>query len=356
MTNIKISENQVEIMELHRSSRPRLKGFVHLIPEQTRIQVRWDEHAVLLTSEPAVRLVKDMAPLLNGSLTVDELISQLSVWDRKDVTDVLEFFNKYELLEDASRVSPFTPEQQKQWGDQLLYFSHFSTDKYSLQENIVGTCVLVLGEGILYREVLSALEEAGMCIVGPGDTVPQPSENAKTPASKEEVKKVIAETGADITVVATSKLFSPLFSWVNTASLSCERPWTSCSVYGGKGVVGPTVIPGQTPCYTCLRLRRSSNLVHYDEFSSFETYMEEHPYTQVSTGVPTGLPSCVAHICVLELIKLVTGIGPVKTAGGQITFNPLTMEMDIHPILKLPRCPDCGLPSKEVRTEKVWMK
>jgi bacteriocin biosynthesis cyclodehydratase domain-containing protein len=343
-------------MNFHKRFKLRLKDFVYLVPEQTRIQVRWDEHAVVLTNESAVELVKNMAPLLDGTCTVDDLFSQLPAWDKEDILNVLEFFDSYGLLEDASLVSPFSPEQETQWKDQLLYFSLFSDNKYRLQDKLAGTRVLVLGEGILLREMLLTLEKAGMQVIEPGPHVLEPSHKPHNPESKKEVEAVIAETDADIIIVATSKLFSPLFSWVNTVSLYHKRPWTSCTIYGEKGMAGPTVIPGQTPCYTCLSLRRSSNLVHIDEFLTFETFVRENIHLQKSSGSLTGAASIVTSICVLELIKLITGIGPVKSAGAQISFNPLTMEMKVHPILKLPRCPDCGLPSKETRTERVWMK
>lgn len=346
-------------MDLGKTTLPRLKGFVYIIPQETSVQVRWDEHAVLLNSESAAKLVKEIVPLLDGTHTTDDVVSQLASWDRKDITDVMTFFNSHELLEDASIVSPFSLEQERQWEDQILYFSQFSSNKYSLQKRITDTCVLVLGEGVLLHEVCSGLEETGVRIHEAAESIEPPHKDERFESRKEAEEKIearIAEARADLVVVTTSNSFSPLFSWVNSVSLTLQRPWTSCTVYGEKGLVGPTVVPGQTACYTCLRLRRSSNLVHYDEFTRFETYVEEHPGLQKRSGALTATLSVVAHLCVVELVKLITGIAPVQTAGGQISFNPLTMEMKVHPVLKLPRCPQCGLPSRERRTERVWMK
>lgn len=333
-------------MNCDKESKPQLKGYVYFVPTGKTMQVRWGNRAVSLTNESAVALVNDLIPLLDGTHTVDDLVSQLP-WERKDITDVLTFLCTNKLLED-SVVSPFPPEQEKNLEDQILYFSQFSDNKYEMQKVISRTRVLVLGKGTLFTEVLSSLEKAGIS--------PVAGDHSKKCESKQEVKTTITEAGADIVIVAVPTFFSPLFSWVNTVCVRNAIPWTSCTCYEDKGLVGPTVIPGQTPCYTCLQLRRRSNLVHYDEFIQFETYVREHPELQRSDGALIPVLSIVAHSCVLEVIKLVTSIGTVQTAGGQLSFDPLTMEMKVHPLLKIPRCPDCGLPSKETKTERVWMK
>lgn len=342
-------------MGFDKGFKPKLKGYVHLIPTGQNLQVRWGEQALMITNEKAVTLIKKLISFLDGNYTIDDIVSQLE-WDREDILDVLTFFSNNKLLEDASIVSPLLPQQEEELKDQISYLSRFSPNKYKLQEAISHTQVLVLGEGMLFQEVFTSLEKAGMLNIAVSSEEIKGVASFKRPESKADVKKILEKAGAGRVIVATLKPFSPLFSWVNTVCLTSNVIWTSCTVYGEQGLVGPTVIPGQTPCYTCYKLRRDSNLVHYDEFIQFETYMRENPEEQKSDGALVNTFSVLANITVLELIKGITGIGTMQTAGGQISYNSLTMELKIHPILKLPRCPDCGLPSRERETAKVWMK
>jgi bacteriocin biosynthesis cyclodehydratase domain-containing protein len=339
--------------------KPKLKDYVYFVPSRPHVQVRWGEHALSISNEAAAELTMNLITFLDGNHTIKELVSRLP-WDRKDILDVLTFLHDNGLLEDASIVSPFSPEQEKRLADQILYFSRFSSDKYELQEAISRVRTLVLGEGILFQEVLSSCQKAGMCYVaaaGDGsEKFLEPYVLHEAPTDKADVESLVEKTSADTVIVATLKPFSPLFSWANSVCLSSKTLFTSCTVCGELGLVGPTVISGQTPCYTCYELRKKSNLVFYDEFTHFEKYVGEHPELLKSDGAPINMLSVLANVTVLEVMKIVTRIGTAQTAGGQISFNPLTMEMKVHPILKLPRCPDCGLPSKEKRTAKVWMK
>lgn len=337
----------------------KLVDYVYFIPAGQHMQVRWGEHVLSITKKTAIKLITDLIPVLDGNHTVDELISQLA-WNKKDIFDVLTFLNEKGLLEDASIPSTLSSEQEKKLEDQILYFSRVSSEKYKIQDSLSQLHPLIIGEGTLFQEVLSSCEKAGMLQMAAAGNSNKRSLKEfilyEKPENKADIKSLVEKVDADVVIVATQKPFSPLFSWVNAVSLTFETMYTSCTVYGERGLVGPTVIPGQTPCYTCYELRKKSNIVHYDEFTYFETYVKKHPELQKSSGAPISMLSLVANVTILEVFKIVTGIGTAQTAGGQISFNPLTMEMEIHPILKLPRCPDCGLPSKEKRTAKVWMK
>lgn len=346
-------------MNFDEQYKPKLKDYVYFVPSGPHVQVRWGEHALSINNEAAAKLTMNLITFLNGNHTVKELVSRLS-WDKKDILDVLAFLHDNGFLEDASIVSPFSLEQEKRLADQILYLSRFSSSKYELQEAISRVRPLVLGEGILFEEVLSSCQKVGMShVAAAGDGSEkflEPCATHEVPKGKVDVESLVEKTSADIVIVATLKPFSPLFSWVNSACLSSKTLFTSCTVFGEQGLVGPTVISGQTPCYTCYELRKKSNLVFYDEFIHFERYVGEHPELLRSDGAPMNMLSVLANVTVLEVVKIITGIGTAQTVGGQISFNPLTMEMKVHPILKLPRCPDCGLPSKEKRTAKVWMK
>ena len=50
----------------------------------------------------------------------------------------------------------------------------------------------------------------------------------------------------------------------------------------------------------------------------------------------------LAGFTATEIIKDISGLTPPTTYGAQISFDMLTTEFDLHPVLKLPRCPVCS--------------
>ena len=52
-------------------------------------------------------------------------------------------------------------------------------------------------------------------------------------------------------------------------------------------------------------------------------------------------------LTVLEIVKDLSGLIPPLTYGAQLSVNLLTSVFDLHPVLKLPRCPVCGRADKQ---------
>ena len=175
-----------------------------------------------------------------------------------------------------------------------------------------------------------------------------------SPKNETEVEKILKNR--DFCIVATQKPFSSLFSWVNSVSLTHGIKWTSCTVQGCIGLVGPTVIPRETPCYTCYQMRKRSNLIHYEEFVDFEEYLKNHPESEKTYGALVNTLSLLANLTVLEMVKLITGNGTTITAGSQFSFDPLSLETEIHPILKYFLTVKNKVIDNKKRTMKVWMQ
>lgn len=112
---------------------------------------------------------------------------------------------------------------------------------------------------------------------------------------------------------------------------------------------GPWVIPGQTACYECSFVRRTSNLLHPDEArairraSSLRRTLGE---CRISDGF-------VDYLLFRYVMGVLNRIPSVATPGAIQTLHLGTLTWKKHQVLKLPRCPSCGrtrlTPTRSIR-------
>jgi molybdopterin-synthase adenylyltransferase len=107
--------------------------------------------------------------------------------------------------------------------------------------------------------------------------------------------------------------------------------------------LGPLVIPHETACYLCYELRIAGALSPYEESIISDIMNKEE-----RLNFPLAIDSLA-----LEIIKFVSYIIEPITRGRLWRLNFLTGSSTIHTILKLPRCPSCGV-NNGVPTRKLW--
>ena len=129
---------------------------------------------------------------------------------------------------------------------------------------------------------------------------------------------------------------------VNAAALEAGVPWLKAAVDGFEVQLGPTVMPGETACYTCYELRTKANWSYYEENLAFEEYLaKERP--RVEYGSMSAIAGFLGNLAALEAVKLLTGFLPPLTCGKFVTFHITTFDFQSHNVMKLPRCPTCGI-------------
>ncbi len=105
------------------------------------------------------------------------------------------------------------------------------------------------------------------------------------------------------------------------------------------GYVGPLVVPGETACFDCLRIRRNSQMHderprRFTEAVAFEG--------QGAIGFHPSMASIIGNIAAFELIKFYSETLPFRKVGTLIEVNLLATEMKARRVLKIPRCPTCS--------------
>lgn len=87
-----------------------------------------------------------------------------------------------------------------------------------------------------------------------------------------------------------------------------------------------------------------ANLEHYEEFIAFEDYLDQqgdcsgHFY-----GSLVPLPGLVGLLTALEATKMITRFARPTLYGKLYEVDFLTLRAELHEVLKLPRCPACGV-------------
>jgi bacteriocin biosynthesis cyclodehydratase domain-containing protein len=105
------------------------------------------------------------------------------------------------------------------------------------------------------------------------------------------------------------------------------------------GYVGPLVVPGETPCFECLRARQNSHMEDPDSQRAAEHAAFEG---QVVAGFHPSMASILGDIAAIELSKFYGGWLQQRVVGSLIEVNLLDSRMTPHKVLKVPRCRVCS--------------
>lgn len=345
-----------------------------------RILFKTAGRVVSMRGKTVTTLLPELLPLLDGQHSVAEIIALLQEFDPKDIKRTLELMNGKGLLEDAAVEPPPELTQADLYGEQLTFFSHFIHNRFEAQLALQNAHIALIGLGAIGSTVLDALATAGVGhIIGVDEAeVKRRDCSGNIFYNQDDLGRLRCEVaqkrakrfptthfqcsthpirdardvegviqGCGLVVVCAEDAPGPLFDWVNQASLALQIPWTSGYLDGSVGIVGPSIVPYQTPCYECYRLRMKGNVEHYEEFIAFEDHLKQQvDRSDHSYGGLGPLSGVVGQLTALEAIKILTRFARPALYGKLYEVDFLTLQAEFHEILKLPRCPSCGMPRR----------
>jgi bacteriocin biosynthesis cyclodehydratase domain-containing protein len=111
---------------------------------------------------------------------------------------------------------------------------------------------------------------------------------------------------------------------------------------GSVGFVGPLVIPRESACFECLIARENSNI---EDLPAEANRRSAAARSRSRAGFHPAMASVLGDFAAMELIKFSSNAIPWRI-GTMFEINMLSPEMTSRPVLKLPRCPVCGLLEK----------
>lgn len=133
----------------------------------------------------------------------------------------------------------------------------------------------------------------------------------------------------------------------NRVAYHSRRPWLPISGFDGHvAVVGPLVVPPQTPCYECYRRRRAAHSV-LDE--GYLDYQSVSPFRLTTTAFTHTL----AAIAVTQLEVAANWRSPHVPGAVQTVSLHEGFHVDTEYVMRVPRCASCR-PNSVVTRSAAW--
>src|SRR5581483_7409525 len=271
--------------------RPLLKPWYRLSAEGGRSTLRYAGSVLEFEGGAAEQLLPHLLPLLDGTRTVDEVVAELGEAVRPAIEHALSLLHASDLLSAVDRVGRTVAE---------------------LYANLAGIDVHVLGgapAGELAGGILQASGAGGVWRLEWDDRPPSTGLVLAAPSGDE---------------------VGRLGEW-NRAALDAGTTWMQVLPFDGRmAVVGPVVVPGQTACHECFRLRRDSTIA---------------PFADRTSGQYAGAPALDAVLAGLAGMVALRWLaaGDVTDAGVLVAVELATeLRCTRHFVYRVPRCPACS--------------
>ncbi|MBG0829784.1 TOMM precursor leader peptide-binding protein [Planomonospora sp. ID67723] len=324
-------------------------------------------------------LLKELVSLLDGSYSVSGVYGALLVsgFDVDRIFRALDGIDRAGLLRECgtSESRRLSGEELTRYASQMELFAGLRAEPLrasgsawqatgaDLQALLKDTTVVIVGLGAVGADLMRLL-----ALTGIGTIVGAPAGGADPAPRRAEIVAELRRLNpfVDLELIddgreLTDELFgfSPELvvycpdefeeSAAETVNSLCLQRGTPYLFYRRRGVaveVGPLVIPRETACYRCFTVRRRAALDGMGPMASAAGADRARPMIPLSTD-------WVAF----EVVKFVTGIGEPVTRARMLAFDYMSGVVNAHPVLKLPRCPSCGVhrsrPSRTLWEERT---
>ena len=319
--------------------KPKLKP-IDLIPmEGDRLQIRHMERVFVLEGSSVRTILPVVIPHISGDLTFDEIVEKTGV-EASVVAQLLTLLDSKRLLEEGEsesfHISPKEIEQKKEYLD---FFSSFPHDSLKTLEKLKNSTINIVGEGVIASEICSELKNVGVFV---NFYSVKEIDGAKTIEAYD--REFFKNIDNALTVLAFPHF--PVGVLEDANEIFTERKISFLPVYieHMKGIVGPLVIPGETPCFKCFELRVDANQDHFSEYQSYKNYLKSE---NKFITPPSFLQKSLVYFPVMESIRILSECEFPSLLGYFIELDFATMESTRNLVLKLPRCPVCGATLKQ---------
>jgi bacteriocin biosynthesis cyclodehydratase domain-containing protein len=370
---------------------PKLKLIDHFLLRQSAdvVQIRAQQKTLLLRGALVRQLLPHVIALLDGSFTKTEITNQLASHEQAS-----ELIGLFDVLQQKDLVESLTPcpvaLKHLPAGKVAALSRFFANHSQSawptlsgLQQRKVVLCgqaelliplalglsSLMVGRICLVSAPITALDIAHSRYLSDIDLGLHPAAVVRRQVGLAQQADIVAVEQVpdsvlswrqllqqqDLIITAYSKpiIFNSLLSELNQAVLLEGLRWLPLAVIENKELqLGPAVIPGQTACYQCFEYRLRANLSHLEHYDAFATAFNSLQQLP-DFGVLPPFSELLANYAVLEAMKLLSDEFAATTVGKLLTLQLDTMVGQLHPVLKIPRCPHCS-EFTEPCPERIW--
>jgi bacteriocin biosynthesis cyclodehydratase domain-containing protein len=185
---------------------------------------------------------------------------------------------------------------------------------------------------------LDALTAADVAVAGESILGDELERLARDGGLSQVARVSLAKTsaGRDLLVCAPTPKEVDALRRVNEARLANGGPWLPVLPYDGRSlVIGPLVLPNESACHACYRLRRASASGYEEDFDLLDRTPTRAARTAALRAVAAGLAATVALRWLSVRDATLPGRCYVLETGSVLALS-------FHRVLRVPRCPACG--------------
>ncbi|HET7573293.1 MAG TPA: TOMM precursor leader peptide-binding protein [Gaiellaceae bacterium] len=302
--------------------RPQLKPWYRVSLEADRTVLRYGGSVLEFGGADAVRLLPRLLRLLDGTRTLEEIAATFGEPVRPAVAEAVRLLARQRLL-----VDPAGGELPADTARTVGFLA--ATDRYdrgpaAALRGLERASAAVVGSGAVAAAIAALLRRSGVPSVARAGW--------RDPAAHESRLAVVApapdETGR-------------VEEW-NRDALARGSEWLQVLPYDGLvAAVGPVVVPGESACHECYRLRRAANV---------------SPLADRGGGAAASAPvldSVVAGLAALVAVRRLAcedGLAVGTVLAVEASPEPACSR---HVVYRVPRCPACS-PAAAAAAPSPW--
>jgi bacteriocin biosynthesis cyclodehydratase domain-containing protein len=294
--------------------------------------------------------------LLDGTRTLEqmqaELADDLNETEVVDAVRSLQLFGLVETMNGATHPGENgngTHDSSEEPTPEMRAFNDLGYDGATLASILSKGRVAVIGSGQVAEAVAAAVLRHG---VGSAETVA-----LERPADPARVDVHLPQ--ADLYLVAPDPFDPAFLVWFNRVALRYNVAWLPVYVAGFSVRLGPFVLPYETACWTCYERRIESNMLYYDDHVAMRTAMRDGARVPTSDNLVPGIMDLAAGLAALEVVRFLASRASLMEPvlfGKTLEYAFLSMKGTTHTVLKLPRCPACGVRARGFPSIRPWMQ
>lgn len=355
----------------------RLSRAASLLTTETGVLLRSDLGTFALEGRDVQQFVSALAPLLADWREPDALAAALPAYSPASVGRFLALLQEHGLLEtqEAARA------QDERWRGQEEFFRRWTDapDPTLMMDRLRAARVLVVGLepwGVVAAAELAASGVGALHLLGAGAVTPddllsvrQWSPSHLGRLRTDALRDVLAEQ-APWCAVTTGPLELDGAGLLQTPPAE-EGAWSLLlaatagdnlrvlmaaarrahalglpSLYGAldglEARIGPVVVPAETACWNCCRLRLLGNAAQPEAAHELQAaLLAASPPPRARTYLAP-MAALLGQGLALEALTLLTGYTPSTLTGRLRTQNLVTLETGLHQVIRMPWCDVCG--------------
>ena len=350
--------------------RIRLSATASVIHTDGGILLRSDLGTFQIGGPDAHIFVSALVPLLDGSRDKEAIIASLAQFSRQSIVALLDLLDKHGLVETLEEP------QEEPWQAQTAFFRKWTNNPEELTRRLRSARVLIVGLepwGAVAASEIVASGIGALHLLDDGHVrqndlvltrawsnrqLGRPRGEALVEALAEvapecRVTAGVLSRGGDSQIALEDTNWDLIICSLGGDELLLLRSLAQFAhvnsvpslfgyIDGLDAIVGPFVIPGQTACWNCSRLRQLANVDHPETLHGLHaSLLLKRPRPRLRTYLAP-MAALAGHLLALEGLKIVSQYTPSLLAGRLLVQNLVTFETTVHTVIRLPWCDICG--------------